>query len=245
MRGFITLFLITLMAVSAMAASGDGSAGLMDEDKGMGEGNDGDQGQGAPVNDMADPNKEQTETETMQKEPPVEPIMAKVRAENTEQLKEMIQTKKQEMEKEMEQLKDKEQKVYQNQNRVREAVHAMLAMEDLVGGIGEQVSAVAKTFENSVQNTIKAEEKIQSKGGFARFFTGGDHKSAEAIEAEVMQNMERIKELKQLKEQCQCEEEVQNLFQEQIALMEQEQTRLGELAVKEQKSKGIIGWIWK
>ena len=72
-------------------------------------------------------------------------------------------------------------------------------MEDLAGGIGKNVSAIAKNFNNSVQATINAEAKIEKRSGFARFFAGGDHDAAEAIEAEVEQNKLRIQELKQLK----------------------------------------------
>jgi hypothetical protein len=100
-------------------------------------------------------------------------------------------------------------------------------------------------FNNSVQATIRAEEKIQTKSGFARFFSGGDEKSAAEIEAQVTQNRERIQELTQLRDQCQCDEEVKAMMQEQIRNMEQEQTRLQELAQKEKKSKGLFGWIWK
>ena len=51
-------------------------------------------------------------------------------------------------------------------------------MEDLAGGIGPQISAIAKEFDNSVTETIEAEEEIEKKGGFARFFSGGDEKAA-------------------------------------------------------------------
>ena len=42
-----------------------------------------------------------------------------------------------------------------------------------------------------------------------------------------------------------CADEVKTMLQEQVQTMEQEQTRLQELSQKEQKSKGLFGWIWK
>lgn len=168
-----------------------------------------------------------------------------VKAQNPEELGQMVQQRKTEMAQEMSGMNEKEQKVLQNQNQVRLAVHSLLAMEGLAGGIGPQVSEIAKNFNNSVQATIRAENKIQSKSGFARFFSGGSKEAAEELESEVNQNKERIQELKQLKEQCDCGEEVKAMMQEQIQNMEQEQTRLQELAQKEQKSKGLFGWIWK
>ena len=83
-------------------------------------------------------------------------------AKNTTELKEMIQTRTQEMSKEMEGMSTEQKNVYQNQNKVRTAVHTMLASENLVGGIGKDVSRIAKEFNNSVQSTIKAEESIQT-----------------------------------------------------------------------------------
>lgn len=161
------------------------------------------------------------------------------------QLKEQIQLKKQDMQKESQGMNEDAQKVYQNQNRVREAVHALQQMKGFVGGIGPQISEIANHFNNSVKNTIEAEEKIQSRSAFSRFFAGGDNKAAEDIEKEVQQNQEKIQELKQLKDECDCEEEVKQMLQEQIQNMDQEQTRLQQLAQVEKNKKGLFGWIWK
>ncbi len=170
-------------------------------------------------------------------------------SENAEQVRarveEKLQTKQQELDQEMTGKSEKEQNVLKNQNEVRLAVHALLEMKDEIGGIGPQVSEIAKQFNNSVQATIKAEEKIQTRSSFSRFFAGGDKKAAEELEAEVNANKAKVEELKQLKEQCECDEETKALMQEQIQAMEREQERLGELAQKEKKSKGFFGWLWK
>ena len=167
------------------------------------------------------------------------------KAGNVEQVKAMVQARQQEMKQEMQEMGQGQQNMYMNQNQVRLAVHALLAMEGLVGGIGKNVSEIARGFNNSIQSTIKAEEKIQTRGRIARFFMGGDHEAAGEMEQEVNRNRERIQELKQLKEQCECDEEVMNMFQEQIQNMEQEQNRLQGLAQAEKKSKGIFGWLFK
>jgi hypothetical protein len=160
-------------------------------------------------------------------------------------VQEKLQAKEQEFQQEMSGKSEKEQKVLQNQNQVRLAVHALLEMKDEIGGIGPQVSEIARNFNNSVQATIQAEEKIQTRSAFSRFFAGGDKKAGEELEAEVNENQLRIQELKQLKDQCDCGEEVKAMMQEQIQSMEQEQARLRELAQKEKKSKGMFGWLWK
>jgi len=172
----------------------------------------------------------------------------RTRARNTTELKQQIQERKQEMNNELESMSEEKQKVYKNQNMVREAVHNLLDMRDLLdqkGGIGQNVSEIAREFNNSVQSTILAEEKIQTRSRFMRILVGGDDKSADELQREVTRNNERIEQLKQLKEQIQDDGELRQLFQEQIQQMEQEQNRLQELVQNEKKSKGLFGWLFK
>ena len=159
------------------------------------------------------------------------------------QVREMVQQKKQEMTQEMQGLSNVQQKVYKNQNKVREAVQTLLSLEDLAPGIGSQVSEIAREFNNSVQATIIAEEKIQKRNAFVRFFIGGEKNAAEDMEQELNQNQLRIQELKQLREECVGGEEIKAMVQEQIQNMEQEQTRLQQLADREKGAQGVFGWV--
>ena len=172
-------------------------------------------------------------------------VQQQTKTQQKQQVQAMIQNKQQEMNQVMQGLSGEQQKVYRNQNQVRLAVHALLAMENLTGGIGSHVREIARSFNNSIQATIRAEERIQTRSAVARFFAGGDHEAAQQMEQEVNRNQQRIQELKQLKEQCECDEDIKAMMQEQIQNMEQEQNRLQELAQKEKKSKGLFGWIWK
>jgi len=165
------------------------------------------------------------------------------RARTMTEAREMVQQKKQEMTQEMQGLNNVQQKVYQNQNKVREAVYALLSLEDLAPGIGSQVSQIAQEFNNSVQATIIAEEKIQKRNAFAKFFMGGEKNAAQDMEQELNQNQQRIQELEQLREECVCGEEVKTMMQEQIQNMEQEQVRLRQLAEKEKNTNGVFGWV--
>lgn len=169
-----------------------------------------------------------------------------VQAKDANELKEMIiQQRQQEMSQEMSGLDEKQQKIYQNQNRVRTAVHSLLAMENLAGSKGARISEIAKEFNNSVQATIRSEEKIENKGSLSRMLTGGDAEAAGELERQTIQNREKIQELNQLKDDCDCDPEVKAMMQEQINNMELEQARLEQLAQSEKKSKGLIGWLWK
>ncbi|HUV81021.1 MAG TPA: hypothetical protein VMW21_00660 [Patescibacteria group bacterium] len=161
-----------------------------------------------------------------------------------DEIKETVQQRKQEMNQEIQQMEKSEQKVYQNQNEVRLAVHSLLSMEEVLGGIGQQVSQIAKEFNNSVQATIKAEERIENRNRLVKFFTGGDEEAAGMLEQEMERNEIRIRQLMQLSEQCACGDDVKAVFQEQIMKMEQEQSRLQQIAQGEKQAKGIFGWLF-
>jgi len=244
MKKMVFLWVLFLFAVSlVLAVQGDNTQGTDGNADSQGEGGTGDDtGNDANAQDNASNSGQQVRDEQQTQNAGEETQlqqMLKV------ELKEGIQTKQNELSQELQTMKGAEQKVYQNQNEVRLAVHTLLEMESLTGGIGQQVKEVAVHFNNSVQATIKAEEKIQTRSAFSRFFAGGDEESSKELEQQVTQNQEKLRELEQLKEQCQCDEEVKTMMQEQIQNMEKEQIRLQDLAEKEKKSKGLLGWLWK
>jgi hypothetical protein len=163
-----------------------------------------------------------------------------------EGVRDLVQEKKEQIEQEIQSLDLPGRKAFRNQNQARIAVHTLIFLENLAGGIGPNVSAVAREFNNSVQATLNAEEKIEKRSRIRRFFAGGDHQAAEEINVQVYYNRERVEKLKQLRDECSsCAEEVMDMLQEQIENMEKEQARLEELAKKEKQSRGLLGWIWK
>jgi hypothetical protein len=130
------------------------------------------------------------------------------------------------------------------ENQVREAVHALLAMKEQLGGIGPQVSEVAMNFNNSINAAYQNEEKIQKRSAFSRFFMGGDKKAAREMLAETEQTQSKIQELQGLMGQCNCSDETKAMMQEQIQSMVQEQDRLQQKAQDELKSNGLFGWLF-
>jgi len=167
------------------------------------------------------------------------------RAQTSTELEDSVEDKELELEQELAGKSRDEKEILKNQNEIRLAVHAFLAMEDLVGSVGKQISAIAREFDNSIQATINAEERIASRSSLAKMFIGGDQEAAEDLEEEVKSNKVRIETLKRLKDECKCGPEVKELFREQVESMEQEVNRLGELAKDEKDSKGLFGWLWK
>jgi len=210
-----------------------------DEEQGEEQGN----GQGDQVQNQQ---QEQVQTQTQEQNEEGGGNLEngqQLRARTSNELKSMIQEKRGEMIEEVKLMKGNLQKAYENQNEVRTAVQALLAMEDLVGGIGQEVSKVANQFNNSIGETIKAEETIRNKNRIIRFFAGGDHETAEKLQNLVDQNRIRLQKLKELKNEADCEEEVRELMQEQIQSMEQGQAKLQEMIQNERDARGIWGWF--
>ncbi|MDO9549879.1 MAG: hypothetical protein Q7J03_02800 [Methanoregula sp.] len=132
-----------------------------------------------------------------------------------------------------------------NANEVRLAVHTLLAMEDINGGIGPQVSLIARDFNNSAQNTWQLEERIQNRDAISRFFFGGDQVSAAELANLTTQNQNRIRQMEQLMNSEQMDAETRAMLEEQIQILQQENTRLGQVASTEQQNRGLLGWFGK
>jgi hypothetical protein len=167
------------------------------------------------------------------------------RARNVTEIHASIQERQRILDQQVENASPAEQAVLRNQNQVRLAVHALLAAENRTGGIGENVSAIAREFNNSVMRTIRAEEQIQERSGMVRFLFGGNMTAARILEEETVRNRERAQELTMLIANCTCDDETRTLLQEQVRTMAQEQNRLSEVSRHEREDRGIFGWFWK
>lgn len=130
-----------------------------------------------------------------------------------------------------------------NQNTVRAAVQALVAAGNLSGGIGEQISAIAQEFNNSVTLQYSAEKRIQDRNAVSRFFFGGDSDAAGEIQQQIETNRERIESLNTLMNECDCDDELRAMIREQIQLLEEEQNRLQELSQAELDDKGLLGGL--
>ena len=133
-----------------------------------------------------------------------------------------------------------EQNKLKNQNQVRLAVQALI-MTDGVDGIGQQISEIAREFNNSVKTTYSAEEKIKNRNVVMNILFGGDNSSASEILQNVELNQNRIENLHQYINQSDCDEELRLLLLEQVRTLEEEQNRLSLIAQEEQKNKGLFG----
>jgi hypothetical protein len=129
-----------------------------------------------------------------------------------------------------------------NRNRVEVGVIALMVSQNMVGPYGQQISGIAQEIHGSHRTMIENEEQIQSRSMLSRFFFGGDRESAQTIQAHLRQNEERMEQIKQYLNDCECGEQVRNILQEQLRNMEEEHARLEDLADGEASRWGLFSW---
>ena len=128
-----------------------------------------------------------------------------------------------------------------NENEVRIAVTTLLDVEDLSGGIGRNVSAIARDFNNSASSMRKLEDRIQSRNSFVRLLFGGDREAARELATQTARNNARIVELHQLISSATLNPEVRAILEDQVRIVQKEQERLQQLATREQEDRGLFG----
>jgi len=158
------------------------------------------------------------------------------------ELKQVIETRKLQLDQEAAATTSENQSIAENANPVRLGVHALLASKVLLGGIGGQVSEIAKEMNDSIATTTSAEVQIQLRGFFTRLLFGGDSASANVISQEVVQNQQRIDALTTLLNQANVSADVQVTLKAQIAAIQDAQVRLQALAKSEQSQWGLFSW---
>lgn len=130
----------------------------------------------------------------------------------------------------------------QRKSQVAIAVQAMLQIADRDIGIGQQVRIIAQ---NQNQNQIKLEknvEKIQSRGGFAKFFIGPNYGEIKDAEKTLEQNKEQIRQMNQIRTQLSNEGDQQQLA-EQIKVLEQYNQEIESLLSAAQDGFSLFGWL--
>jgi hypothetical protein len=130
-----------------------------------------------------------------------------------------------------------------NPNEVRDAVHSLLAMENRTGGIGPQVSAIARKFNNSANVSQQYENRITNRDVFSRFFFGGDRQAATELANLTAQNQARIAEIENLMNSTTLDADTRSMMDEQLQLLQQNVVFDQQLAAQAQKDRGIFGWF--
>ena len=130
-----------------------------------------------------------------------------------------------------------------NQNEVSEAVHILLAMENRTGGIGPQISAIARQFNNSAIASQQYEERIKNRDAFSLFFFGGDQQAASELADLTVQNQARIGEMVNLMNTTTLDADTRAQMELQIQILRQQLVQEQRLITQAQQNKGLFGWV--
>ncbi len=139
----------------------------------------------------------------------------------------------------------KDQEIIQNQSSLLAGIQAIGEVNELVSVNAANVTRLETELRESLNTTTQAEIRIKERNQVIRFFIGGNDSAARQILRELEQNQDRIREMQQLIDQCNCSQDIQDLLREKLRETEQEQARLRTLAQQEIDDTGLVGWIWE
>jgi hypothetical protein len=124
-------------------------------------------------------------------------------------------------------------------NRVEEMLNARIENQ----GIGQQVREIARV-QNQTQERIENQlQKIEKRSGLVKKIIGPDFKAIKNMEQLVVENQERIDELKNLSSQLNEEESLE--IEEMIVSLEEQNLSLKEKISQERESTSLFGWLFK
>jgi len=132
----------------------------------------------------------------------------------------------------------------QRRSQVANAVQQMLQVADRNGGIGQQVKTIAQTQTQNQEKLETSLEKVQSRGGFAKFFVGPNYGEINNAQKLLEQNREQIKQLNQIKNQLSNQGDAQTLTQ-QIQTLEQANLQIENSLQNAQKGFSLFGWMFR
>ncbi|MFH0955627.1 MAG: hypothetical protein V1801_00190 [Candidatus Falkowbacteria bacterium] len=132
----------------------------------------------------------------------------------------------------------------QRRSQVANAVQEMLQVAERNGGIGQQVKTIAQTQTQNQEKLEMSLEKVQSRGGFAKFFVGPNYGEINNAKKILKQNREQIERLDQVKNQLASQGDQQQLA-EQIKTLEQANLEIENSLGTAQKGFSLFGWMFR
>ncbi|OGD08683.1 hypothetical protein A2397_04695 [Candidatus Amesbacteria bacterium RIFOXYB1_FULL_44_23] len=138
---------------------------------------------------------------------------------------------------------NRSQNAVQNMSLVAQKVQEMLQIRT-TGGIGDQVRQIARDQNQAQTQTQNQLQRIDSKGGVAKFFFGPDYGAIKELQGLTEQNRLRIQQLQQLQTQL-ANSGDQTLIQATIQALEQQNTSLQNRLNAENQTFSLFGWLAK
>lgn len=127
-------------------------------------------------------------------------------------------------------------------NKVSDQVHQLIDTVGAKGGIGQEVKVIAQN-QLKAQDQIKSDfEGLNSRGAFTKLMIGSDKKLTQSLQQRMEQNRLMIQQIEELMTQTKNKSDLEQL-QLTIDLMTYQNTSLQNKIDRENKSKGMFGWL--
>ncbi len=125
---------------------------------------------------------------------------------------------------------------------VANAIQEIINVAEHNSEIGQEIKTIAQT---QIQNQEKLEtgiQKIQSRGGFAKFFIGPNYSEIKNSQKLLEQNKEQIQKLNEIRTQIANQGDQLQVI-EQIQAIEQVDQQIETLLNESQKGFSLFGWV--
>jgi len=162
---------------------------------------------------------------------------------NVEELRTAIESRKENLKRKREGMDESKLPIYTNQDKLRGGVQNLMIMENMLGGIGLEVSDLSMSLNDLSEDSLKYEEEFTKRGKFKKFFFGQKNETKEKFSENIKERADDISKLKQLYDKCSCDKEVKDIFGEQMSEIENEQQRIETYYQGEVKRRGILTWL--
>jgi len=133
----------------------------------------------------------------------------------------------------------------QHRSQVAAAVENMIMLSaNQDATIGEQIRVIARAQGAAEDSVNQSLEKAQSRTAFAKFFVGPNYSQLKDVKQQIEQNRLRIQQLNQIAAQISNQADQTNL-QNQIQILEKQNTGLEEQLDQDAKGFSLFGWLSK
>lgn len=130
----------------------------------------------------------------------------------------------------------------QHMSAVAQTVEELLTTQGARGGIGQQVSAVAKEQQQAQQEIEGELDKLEARQGWMKKLFGPDYKAIKNLNQQMEQNRLRIQQLTQLQNQV-ANEADETQLQETIQALVEQNTALQDQIEAEEQVGSLFGWL--
>lgn len=149
------------------------------------------------------------------------------------------------------QVKDHPKSVEQRSEVAREhmsvvarMIEELLATQSAKGGIGEQVSQVAREQQQAQEETEEQLNNLKERSGWTRRLIGPNYKAIKNLNLQIERNQERIKKLQQLQTQITGQTDKAQVGSA-IQVLTNHSDALKEYLDSEEQTSSLFGWFFK